>query len=111
MRKTLGALAAIAGVVTTPFIAIVVLAHLLTNLVSNEIVESAFYGIKIAVIILVLLTLKEMWAKSVNSKFTYILFIILFTLMLLLKLSPAVAVVSSALIAFIYFKIKEKINV
>ena len=110
MHRTLGAITAILGVITAPFLTIILFAHILMNEFNNEWVQAAFYGIKISVIILVLLTIKEMWTKSVNSKFTCILFFILLLMLLLFNISPAITVVIAAVVTYLYMRIKERIN-
>ena len=67
-------------------------------------------GALTAIIGLIIVTVKEMWSKSVNSKFTYILFFIILLLLLLLPVSPAIIIIISALTAFLYSKIGEKKN-
>lgn len=110
MRKTLGATSAILGIITPSFIAIILLANILTVVVENNAVQNAFWGIRVSVIILIFMTIKEMWTKSVNSKFTYTLFFMLFILLLLTDISPAIIIVSSAIISLTYFKIRSRNN-
>ncbi len=109
-RKGLGALAAITGLITPPFLCILILAHILTNFTNNEIVQEAFWGIRISVIVLIIITVKDMWTKSVNSKFTYTLFSIVLIFLLTMKISPAVIIILSALSALLYSKIKGNKN-
>ncbi len=109
-RKTSGALMAILGLITPSFFAIIILASLLTTFTDNKIVQDAFWGIRISVIVLIIITVKEMWSKSVNSKFTYILFFIILLLLIFLPVSPAFIIIISALTSFFYLKIGEKKN-
>ena len=109
-RKSFGALTAILGLITPSFFAIIILANILINFTDNIYVQKAFWGIRISVIVLILITVKEMWSKSVNSKFTYILFFIILLLLILLPVSPAIIIIISALTALLYSKIGEKKN-
>lgn len=105
VRKSLGAIVAILGVILPSFLAILLLANLLIAIVDNKFVLNAFWGIRIAVIILVLLTIRDMWKQSVNSLFSYAMyFLILFTL-LYFPISPAIVIVSAALISVCYFNL------
>ncbi len=103
----IGAVAAILGLISTPFVTILILANILVNIVENPIIQNAFYGIRISVIILILITIKDLWGKSINSKFTYTLFLIILSSLLLLNISPAIIIVLSAITAFLYSRIRK----
>ena len=105
-RKLLGSIMAILGIVTPCFICILTLANLLTTAVDNKYVQDAFWGIRISVIILILVTIKDMWKKSVNSKFTYILFFAILAAFIFLPVSPTIIIILSAITALIYARIK-----
>lgn len=109
-RKTLGAIMAIAGIIAPSFISIILLANILAGVVDNAIVQNAFWGIRISVIILILVTIKDMWKKSVNSYFTYALYFIILGAFIFLPVSPTIIIVSSAIIALTYSKIKGEKN-
>lgn len=110
IRKIFGAFAAIFGLVFPSFLAIIILANILLNATSNQFVQEAFWGIRVSVIVLIFLTIKDMWKKSVNSKFTYLLFITIFLLLLFLPVSPTIIIILSAIIAIIYCKIVRSRN-
>lgn len=110
VRKSLGAIAAILGIITPSFFSIIILANILVNVLDNEIIQDAFWGIRIAVVILIIMTIRDMWAKSVNSKFTYLLFAFILLLLLLLPISPTIIIILSALISLIYGKIRGSNN-
>ncbi len=103
----LGSLAAISGLISTPFITILILANILSSVVDNKIIQEAFWGIRISVIILIFITIKDLWKKSVNSKFTYILFLLIFLSLILSNISPAIIIVLSAIIASVYTKLNK----
>ena len=101
-----GAFAAIAGIITPAFICILTLANILTRIIDYPIVQNAFSGIRVAVIILILVTIKELWGKSVNSVFTYIMFFIILAAIIFLPVSPALIIILSGVIALLYGKFK-----
>lgn len=103
-RKTLGAIMATLGIITPCFICILSLATLLSSAVENKLVQDAFWGIRIAVIVLILVTIKDMWKKSVNSIFTYLLYILILAGFIFLPISPSVIIILSALFALLYTK-------
>jgi chromate transporter len=109
VRKTLGALMAILGIVAPSFLIIIILANVLINIVHFKLVQDAFWGIRIAVVVLILITVKDMWKKSVYSKFTYVLFFVTACL-LILPISPAIIIILAALTSLIYSKLKGNSN-
>ena len=110
-RKIPGAIAAITGIVMPSFFSILLLAHVLMNIVDYPVIQNAFWGIRISVIILILITIKDMWKKSVNSKFTYFVFFFILVSLFILPVSPAIIIVFSAILALIHSKITgEKTN-
>lgn len=109
-RKFPGALMAILGITVPSFISIIILAKILTGIPENKYVQDAFWGIRISVIILILVTIKDMWKKSVNSVFSYLLYFLILGAFLFLTLSPSIIILLSALIAFVYTKIGGREN-
>lgn len=107
-RKFLGSIMAILGIVTPSFICIILLANLLTSVVSNPIVHNAFWGIRISVIILILVTIKDIWKKSVNSKFTYFMYFFILISLIILPVSPTVIIIVSALLAILHSKLEGR---
>ena len=110
IRGILGAISAILGIITSPFICIIILANILSNITNYSVVQNAFSGIRISVIILVLMTVKDLWTKSVNSIFTYILFTLILLSLIFLPVSPTVIIILSGLISLLFFKIKGENN-
>lgn len=108
IRKTGGALIAILGITTPSFLIILLLVNLINSIVNYEIIQNMFWGIRISVIVLVILSVKEMWGKSVNSLFSYILFGLILSAILFLPVSPTILIVSSAIISYVYLSIKER---
>ncbi|MBQ2872061.1 chromate transporter [bacterium] len=102
LRGKLGAFAAIVGMCTSPFLAIILLATILDKLTDIPIVLDIFWGVGIGILIMILLTVKEIWCKSIVDKFTFFVFITIFSLTVFADLSPVWAVVISALFGVLY---------
>ncbi len=109
-RKTLGAAAALIGIIAPSFFAIILLANVLKGIVDIPLVQNAFWGIRISVIVLVIVTIKDLWKKSVNSLFSYILFFVILAALIIIPVSPAIIIIFSAFIALIVERFKRKKN-
>lgn len=97
-----GAFAAAAGIISPAFMAIVLIAKILQELVTFPIVQDVLWGVGIAVILLVFLAVKEMWNKSVIDKFSLSIFLSAFILSAFLKVSPIIIIIASAILGIIY---------
>ena len=106
IRGILGALAALLGIITPCFIAIVLIADLSAHILDYPAVQSAFKGIRISVIVLIIVTIKELWAKSVNSVFSYILYAVILAVLFFTPVSPAAVIICAGIAALIYGRIK-----
>lgn len=100
-RKLLGrkgAIAATIGVVLPSFLAIVLLASILSEIVDKPSVQHIFWGVGIGVITLLFLAVKEMWTKCVVDKFSICVYsvclILAFTRVIPLSLIVILALVS-----------------
>lgn len=93
LKRTAGALAAIAGIVTPAFVSIVILAKILEEVIKLKFVQSIFWGVGIGVLILIFLAVKEIWKKSVVDKFTCWIFFITFIFSTCFKAPPAILIV------------------
>ena len=74
LRGKSGAIVAMLGVTCVPFLCIVFLASILGALTENPYVQGALWGVGISVMALIMLTVREMWQKSVRDKFFYSIF-------------------------------------
>ena len=102
-----GALAAMLGVIFVPFLCIVLLASLLGVLTENIYVSGIFWGIGVAVVALIILTLREMWQKSDKNFYFYVVFIVALFLLLKINLSPIKTILSCMFIGLLYKKIEQ----
>ncbi len=107
MAKIKGALAAILGMSFSPFISIVIIAHLLNKILAIPFIESLFWGVNLSVIVLIYLALKEMWSKSIVDVFSAFWFIFILFLALI-KVNPAFLIIGSIVLGIIFQIIKER---
>lgn len=112
-RKLLGrkgSIAATIGVVLPSFLAIVLFASILSEIVDKPSVQHIFWGVGIGVITLLFLAVKEMWTKCVVDKFSICVYsvclILAFTRVIPLSLIVILALVSG----IIFQRIEDKKN-
>jgi len=110
VRKVKGAFAALMGIVVPSFLSILLLANILKNVVDYPLIQDIFWGIRIAVIVLIIVTIKDLWAKSVNSAFSYTLFFIILAVLLAVHVSPALVVILSAITAVLWDRFRRRKN-
>jgi chromate transporter len=105
-----GAIAAISGVIAPAFLAIVLIANIMAELVDKSIVRSIFAGVGVGVVILVILTIKEVWSKSVPDNFSKVIFMAALILTCI-KVSP-VWIITGGIVCGILYKlfIKEDVE-
>lgn len=106
LRGKTGALIALLGLTIPPFLTIILLASILTELAKSTFMNNIFWGVNIAIIILIFLTVKEVWNTSIVDKFTLFIFILIF-LLSLCGTSPVILIILSAIFGIIWEKRKE----
>ena len=109
MAKIKGVLASILGITFSPFSAIIIVASLLDKIINLPFLEGVFWGVNLAVIVLIYLALKEMWQKSIVDLFSAFWFLLILILSIL-KINPAILILSSIALGVIIYFIKEKKN-
>ena len=112
-RKLLGskgAIAAIIGIITPAFLAIVLLASILSEIVAKPSVQHIFWGVGIGVITLLFLAVKEMWTKCVTDKFTIIVYCICLILALWGKIPLSLIIILALVAGIIYQRLEDKRN-
>lgn len=97
-----GAIIAMLGIIFVPFLTIILLASILSSISSNLYVQNALWGVGVAVIALILLTIREMWQKSNRNSFFYIIFSSAFISLLLFNLSPIKTILIFSIFGVIY---------
>ena len=88
LRGKIGAILAMLGVITAPFVCIVLLASVLNLLTDNLYVKGIFWGVGVAVIALIMLTVREIWQNSKKDVFFYFIFILSLLSLLYFNCSP-----------------------
>lgn len=109
LRGKTGALIAFLGLILPPFLAIILLASVLISISNNIVVNDVFWGVNIAIIILLILTVKEVWANSIVDKFTLFLFLLIL-LLSVLKVSPVKSIILSGILGILYKVITAKLH-
>ena len=110
LRGKYGAISAILGLSASPFITIILIASVLNKIMHFSIINSIFWGVGIGVIVLIILSLKEMWAKSIVDKFTFFLFLLILCMTIFLKTSPIISILTAIAIGIIYKKILKGVK-
>ncbi len=106
LRGKTGAFCALLGLILAPFVAILALASFVSILLKSVIMNDIFWGVNVAIIILVILTVKEVWSVSIVDKATFLMFLIAF-LMCIFGVSPAVIIILAVLCGFLRIKIAK----
>ena len=108
LKGKFGALIAMLGVITVPFLIIVTLASVLNTLVGNSIVNGIFWGVGVSVVALIMLTVLEMWQKSNRDTYFYVIFIATLLALTLLEYSPIRAIIVFTVVGVLYKRFLEK---
>jgi chromate transporter len=111
LRGKYGAILAMVGVITAPFFIIVVLASLLDLILQNQYLQAALWGIEIAVIALIILTIREFLQNCKKDLFFFIIFALSLILLLLFNFSPIQTILIMTPFGIIYkliFKRRER---
>ena len=107
LRGKIGAAVALAGIISSPVICILAIATVLDKLLQLSFIQSIFWAVNIAVVILLYLSVKEVWNQSMKGIFSWAIFIATLVSSLIFKVSPAIIIVCS-LVFGVSYKIFEK---
>ena len=107
LRGKLGAIAAMLGIITVPFIFIVLLASALDKFTDNIYIQGLFWGVGVAVIALIILTVREIWQKSKRDLFFHIIFLFSLIALLIFKLSPVATILIFSGLGIVYKRIRH----
>ncbi len=107
LRGIAGAIAAIVGVTISAFVIIISLANILSVIFHNKVVNNIFDYVNLSVIVLIFVTLKDMFPKCIVDKTTSFLFLVCLYLILGLKISPFVIIFISIILGFVISLIKK----
>lgn len=108
LKGKLGAIAATAGIITTPFICIACLASILTQMSHFPIFKNILWGVGFGVIILIISSVQELWNKAITDKFTLLMFFIFLFAILKWGIPPTPIILSSIFIGICYKLVLRK---
>ena len=108
LRKILGSIVAVFALTLSPFLIILFIAGFIYNFAKYPIVQNAFFGIRLSIIVLIFYMIKDIFTKSVNSKFTVFLFLLILLSNIFLPLGPSSLVVLAILISIFFGLIQDK---
>lgn len=110
LKGKIGAFVAMLGIIFVPFLTIILLASILGVLSQNQYIQGALWGVSIAVIALIVLTIREMWQKSNKNRFFYTIFFLATIALTYFKFSPIQTILLFVFIGVLYkhFVIKQE---
>ena len=101
LRGIIGGIVATLGVIFPSIVIILIIATFLQNFADLAIVQSAFAGIRVAVVALIITTVVKLIKSSIKDYLGVILAIIAFVISAFIGLSPVYVVIAAALTGFI----------
>ncbi|MCI9304419.1 chromate transporter [Clostridium sp.] len=101
LRGIVGGLVATLGVIFPSIIIILIIASFLQSFASLAIVQSAFAGIRVAVVALIITTVIKLIKSSVKDYLGIIITVVTFVLSAFIGISPVYIVIAAGLIGFI----------
>ncbi|MBE7050387.1 MAG: chromate transporter [Ruminococcaceae bacterium] len=103
-----GAISATLGVIFPSVIIITLIAAFIRNFLKYEAVSNALEGINVAVSVLVISAVMNLWKKGVKNIFGIVMFAFAFLFTLLTDFSPIIVVVVAIASGFLYGRFEEK---
>jgi chromate transporter len=103
-----GAVVAMLGIIFVPFWCIVLLAAVLNTIINNTQVQGALWGVGVAVIALIILTVREVWQKSKRNLFFYTIFLLALAGLLIFKLTPIQAIIIFSCFGILIKRIRRR---
>lgn len=101
LKGIIGGIVATLGVIFPSIVIILIIATFLQNFADLAIVQSAFAGIRVAVIALIITTVVKLIKSSIKDYLGVIIAIIAFVISAFIGLSPVYVVIAAALTGFI----------
>ena len=108
LHGKLGAFLAMLGIISAPFFSIVLLAAILNNLVESPFIQGAFWGVGVAVLALILLTIREMWQKCTKDLFFYFILTLSLFALIYFDLTPVKTILLFTFIGVLYKRLALK---
>ncbi len=107
LKGILGAVVSLLGIITSPVISILFIAAILDKLLQLSFIQSIFWGVGIAVVILIYLSVKEMWGFAISDLMSRLIFLGAFILSFVFDFSPAVIILIAGLSGILFNFIAE----
>lgn len=101
LKGIIGGIVATLGVIFPSIVIILIIATFLQNFADLAIVQSAFAGIRVAVVALIITTVVKLIKSSIKDYLGVIIAIIAFVISAFIGLSPVYVVIAAALTGFI----------
>lgn len=109
--KIKGAIATCLGVITPSIIIISIISLIYTKIAQYELVANAFKGIRIAVLVLLIVTVYKMVNKSIDDKYGVILALLAFLALAIFHVSAILVIIFGAFFSLlIYYRRSEDSN-
>lgn len=102
-----GAIAATMGIIAPAFLAIILLASIINEIVQMPSVQHIFWGVGIGVITLLFLAVKEMWGRCIVDNFSKIIYLVCLVLALYGKISLALIIILAMIAGIVYQKFED----
>ena len=103
-----GGILATVGFVIPSIVIIICIASLLHNFYDIPLVKHALSGIRVAVVILIINSVINMWKSSVTDITTFTIFLSVALISYFTKISPVILVIASALLGIIMYTLINK---
>jgi len=101
LRKLKGAALAVFALTLSPFLIILFVANFIYNFADYKVVQDAFFGIRLSIIILMFYMIKDIFKASIYSKFTTILFLLILSLSFVKDIGPTTLVILAVIVSLI----------
>ncbi|MCQ2738851.1 MAG: chromate transporter [bacterium] len=112
LRGKFGAVVAMLGVITVPFIIIALISGIFDIFINNPFVVGMMKGVGVAVVLLIMLSVSEIFQTSKKDLYFFLIFILSLISLFLLKLSPVQTILLCLFIGLLYqkfFKMGDKV--
>lgn len=107
-KGILGAICATLGMVFPSWIIIISIAVFYSEFASNPYVESAFVGIRVVVIVLILNAVIKMGKKAITAWYGLVIFLIAFGLVAFLDISSIYIIIASGILGILIHSLNER---
>lgn len=111
LKGIVGAILAVLGITFSAFWSIVLLSSLLFNPNIFPYFSFSFKCIEISVIVLIYLSIKEIWKKSVNDLYSSIIYLFSISLLLFFNISPVKLILISTIFGILLLSKKRESGV